>query len=254
MAVVAIGNELLSGKVRDENLTYLAAELRPLGVDLKLALVVGDEPQEIVDAIHYAAARAEAVITTGGVGPTHDDVTLAAVAQAFGQELKPVPSLVEAIQAHYGEKTNEALLSMALAPEGVELIQPVPFFLPIFRVEQVYVFPGDPQALKLLFNGWKQALTGAPYELARLRFDLEEGELAEPLEAICRDHPGVAVGSYPRFDPGRPYKVLVTIECKDTDLVRAASADLVKRITRDFGAERLLGLIGPEEHATSPRR
>jgi len=116
------------------------------------------------------------------------------------------------------------------------------------------VFPGDPQALKLLFNGWKQALTGAPYELARLRFDLEEGELAGHLQAICRDHPGVAVGSYPRFDPQRPYKVLVTIECKDTDLVRAASADLVQRITRDFGAERLLGLIGPEEHATSPRR
>jgi molybdenum cofactor synthesis domain-containing protein len=252
--VVAIGNELLSGKVRDENLTYLAAELRPLGVDLKLALVVGDEPQEIVDAIHYARARAEVVITTGGVGPTHDDVTLAAVAQAFGQELKPVPSLVEAIEAHYGEKTNEALLSMALAPEGVELIQPVPFFLPIFRVEQVYVFPGDPEALKLLFNGWKQALTGAPYELARLRFDLDEGELAPHLQAICEAHPGVSVGSYPRFDPGRPYKVLVTIECKDTDQVRAASADLVQRITRDFGAERLLGLIGPEEHATSPRR
>lgn len=252
--MVAIGNELLSGKVRDENLTYLAAELRPLGVDLKLALVVGDEPQEIVDAIHYASARAEVVLTTGGVGPTHDDVTLAAVAQAFGRELEPVPSLVDAIKAHYGDKTNEALLSMALAPAGVELIQPVPFFLPIFRVEQVYVFPGDPQALKLLFNGWKEALSGAPYGLARLRFDLEEGELASHLEAICREHLGVAVGSYPRFDPGRPYKVLVTIESKDTDLVRAASADLVQRITRDFGAERLLGLIGPEEHATSPRR
>ena len=252
--MVAIGNELLSGKVRDENLTYLAAELRPLGVDLRLALVVGDEPSEIADAIRYASARAEIVLTTGGVGPTHDDVTLAALALAFDRPLVPVPSLVEAIKAHYGDKTNEALLSMALAPEGVELIQPVPFFLPVFKVEQVYVFPGDPGALKVLFNGWKHKLAGAPYEVARLEFDLEEGELAGHLEVICAAHPAVSVGSYPRFDPGRPYKVLVTIECKDMSQVRAAADDLATRITRDFGAERLLGQSGPGDRAAAPRR
>lgn len=253
-AVVTIGNELLSGKVRDENLAYLAGELRALGVELCLALVVPDVTQEIVDALHYARARADFVITTGGVGPTHDDITLAAVAEAFGRPLEVVPSIVEAIHAHYGDKVNEAILSMAQAPAGVELIEPVPFFLPVFKVEDVHVFPGDPQALKLLFEGWKQRLSAAPYRLAQLRFDLDEGELAPVLEAICAAHPAVDVGSYPRFDVGRPYKVLVTIESKDTDQVAAAAADLAQRITRDFGAPRLLAHEGPGSSARDPRR
>ena len=143
---------------------------------------------------------------------------------------------------------------MALAPRGVELIQPVPFFLPVFKLERVFVFPGDPQALKLLFEGWKQSLATSPFRLAQLRFDLDEGDLAPVLEAICAAHPGVAIGSYPRFDVGRPYRVLVTIESKDTAQVRAAADDLATRITRDFGAERLLAHEGPGTRAREPRR
>jgi molybdenum cofactor synthesis domain-containing protein len=245
-AVVAIGSELLSGKVRDENLAFVATALRPLGVDLRLALVVSDDTQAIVDAIHYARDRADVVITTGGVGPTHDDITLAAVAAAFDLPLDPVPSLVKAIEVHYGERVNDELRSMALAPRGVELLQPVPFFLPVFKVGTVHVFPGDPSALKLLFNGWKGTLSGAPYYLTRTMLDLDEGEVAPLLSALVAAHPQVEVGSYPRFDSQRPYKVLVTVDGKDREQVVAAADDLAARIHIQFDRQRILAREGPD--------
>jgi len=244
-AVVAIGNELLAGKVRDENLIFLARELRALGVELRVALVVPDEFEAIGEALHYARARAEVVITCGGVGPTHDDLTLAAVAQAFDRPLEPIPSLLEAIDRHYGARANDEIRSMALAPAGVELIQPVPFFLPVFKLDQVHVFPGDPAALRLLFNGWKGALSREPYHSARIKLDLDEGEVAPLLTALADAHPGVEVGSYPRFDSGRTWKVLVTIDAKDLDAVNAAASALADRIQAEFGQQAILDRAGP---------
>ncbi|MGE0713727.1 MAG: competence/damage-inducible protein A [Planctomycetota bacterium] len=246
--MLAIGNELLSGKVRDENLAYLAGELRPLGIELRLALVVPDEHQAIADALHFALARAELVLTSGGVGPTHDDITLEAVAGAFDLPVEPVPSLLAAIEAHYGERTNDELRSMALAPRGVELIQPVPFFLPVFKLGRVHVFPGDPAALRLLWNGFKGTLTGEPFHSARVELDLDEGDVAPHLTALCARHPEVAVGSYPRFDAGRPYKVLVTLDSRVRERVEAATAELITLLTTTFGRERVLacdGALGP---------
>ena len=135
--------------------------------------------------------------------------------------------------------------SMALAPAGVELIQPVPFFLPVFKLDQVHVFPGDPAALRLLFNGWKGALSREPYHSARIKLDLDEGEVAPLLTALADAHPGVEVGSYPRFDSGRTWKVLVTIDAKDLDAVNAAASALADRIQAEFGQQAILDRAGP---------
>lgn len=243
---MAIGNELLSGKTRDANMYYLASELRALGVALTLTLFVRDETQEIVDAIHYARSRAEVVLTTGGVGPTHDDITLGAVARAFDTDLVRNPRIAEAIHAHYGDDVNDDLLSMADVPRGAELIQPAPFFLPIFRMENVFVFPGDPGALQLLFEGWKETLRRTPYSLARFELDADEGQVAPLLRSVQDDRPELQLGSYPRFDAQAPYRVLVTVEGKDPAQVSAAAEHLEQRFLEELGAAALLRTVLPD--------
>jgi molybdenum cofactor synthesis domain-containing protein len=245
VAIVAIGNELLSGKVRDANVHYLAGELYGLGLSLDLVLICKDEPAAIVDAVGLARARADLVLTTGGVGPTHDDVTLAAIAQAFGRGRVRDARLEADLRAHWRGAINEDVLAMADVPEGAELIRPVPFFLPIIRVENVHVLPGEPTALRLMFEPWKETLRQRPYVLSRVTLDVDEGELSPHLRAHQADHPTTQIGSYPRFDAGAPYRVLVTLEGKDPTAVRAASDGLVRRLRDVFGAPALLSVDAP---------
>ncbi|MBX3469043.1 MAG: competence/damage-inducible protein A [Planctomycetes bacterium] len=242
---MAIGNELLSGKVRDQNVHYLAQELRELGVPLRLVLVVPDEVPAIVDALALARARAEAVLTTGGVGPTHDDVTIPALAEAFGVDRVRDPQLERDIQAYYGGRANGDVLAMADLPRGAELLRPVSFFLPIIRLGPVLTFPGEPGALRRLFEGWKAAWRRDPFVVARLELDADEGELAPHLRAHQTEFPTIQIGSYPRFDEGAPYRVLVTLEDKDAEAVRRAGERLAARLRDGFGAPALLRVDFP---------
>ena len=244
-----IGDELLAGKIQDENLTYLARELRALGADLTCALFVGDTLQAIADGLDYACARAERVLTTGGIGPTHDDRTLAAVAAHGGVPLVRDPTLERAVHAHYPDPSSD-VLSMADVPQGAELIYPVDFYLPIVRLGQVHVFPGVPGALRLLFAAWKGALQATPYASERCYLDADEGEVAPVLRAVQERHPQVAIGSYPRFDDGAPYRVLVTLDAKDPQAVSAATEDMTASLTRACGHQALR--FPPESTAASP--
>ena len=216
-----------------------------MGLDLVLAMLVPDTVEAIVDAIAYARERSDIVLTSGGVGPTHDDITLAAVGAAFERPLQPEPTLVAAIRDHYGEGVNDDLLSMAKVPEGAELIQPAPFFLPIFRIETVHIFPGDPDALRLLFEAWKETLRRSPFHLVKLELDVDEGALAPALRTLEETHApaGLAIGSYPRFDAGAPYRVLVTLEAKDHDVVQRAASELRDTLTHTFGGAALLRAV-----------
>ncbi|RMG12342.1 MAG: competence/damage-inducible protein A [Planctomycetota bacterium] len=245
-AVLAIGNELLSGKTRDSNMHYLAGELRRLGVALRLSLFVRDEEEEIVEALHYARRKADLVLTTGGVGPTHDDVTLSAVARAFGRPLVREPRLVDAIREYYGERVNPEVLRMAEVPEGAELLQPAPFFVPVFRVENVYCFPGVPEACRLLFDAWKEVLRQSPFHSLRCELDVEEGDLAPLLQRLQAEFPALELGSYPRFGDQAPYRVLVTVEGKDRPLVDRAGAALIDQLRSCFGDDALLRVVHPD--------
>ncbi len=218
-------------------------------------MIVADEIDAIVESIHFALARADVVITTGGVGPTHDDITLRAVAKAFDLPLVREPTLESAVHQYYEERVNDDVLSMALVPEGCELLQPAPFFLPVFKVSNVYCFPGVPGALRLLFAPWKETIRRDPFHLMRCELDVDEGEVAPLLNAIQQAHPDLQLGSYPRYDDGAPYRVLVTVEGKNQEHVMAATAALTQRLRSDFGEGALLrpaspGLPAVEENET----
>lgn len=231
-ACLAIGNELLSGKVTDLNLSHVIRELRALGVPLVFAALVPDDPREIADAVHYASARADVVITTGGVGPTHDDITIAAIARAFGRPLVRAPKVEAAIRAWYGSHVNEDVLRMADVPEGAELIEEDGLFLPVVKVEKVHIFPGEPNHFRRKFDAWKGTLRQSPFHVARIYLDVDEGEIAADLRTVEAAH-GVAIGSYPKYDADAEqagYRVLITIESKQAAPVAAAARDLVARL------------------------
>jgi len=236
-AALAIGNELLSGKVTDLNLAYAIKELRALGAELACALVVPDTFEAIGDGLRYALAHADHVFTTGGVGPTHDDLTVPAIAKALGRDLVRDPGLEAAIRAWYGKHTNDEVLRMADVPRGAVLEKDERFFLPLAGIavdqKSVFWFPGEPTHFKRQFDRWKARFRGTrPFVLAELFLDVDEGEIAHDLRAVEDAH-GVAIGSYPKYDQDAAaagYRVLVTIESKERAAVEAARDDLIGRL------------------------
>lgn len=177
-------------------------------------------------------------------------MTLAGVAAALGRERVLEPSLAAAIEAHYGERTNDALLEMARVPEGARVTWPAPECpVPLYEVEGITVFPGDPIAFEALARAWGEHLRQAPYRQARLHLDADEGAIAPLLSDAQRAHPQVAIGSYPRFDDGAPYRVRVTLEGKDLRQVQAALADVVEALTKALGQACLLSVDAPGEPA-----
>ena len=223
--VLVVGSEVLSGKVADENGPYLAGRLRELGVELVAVHTVPDRMDAIVEAIGLARRRAEWVFTCGGVGPTHDDLTLPAVARALGRPTAREERLVEVLRAmharhHGGAPLPAAALRMADLPEGTRLLGDPQF--PTLVVENVAMLPGVPSFLRHQFEAIAHLLQGAPFHLVCLYLTLGEDRIAEALGRVARAHPGVEIGSYPRFD-GADHRVRVTIEGRDAEEVRAAA-------------------------------
>ncbi len=228
-ALLVVGNEILSGKVADTNIHWLATELRGVGADLRRVLVVPDEIDVIAAAVRELADAYEFVITTGGVGPTHDDVTIEAVAAAFGRRVVRHPEIEAIIRGFYGARCTEGHLKMADAPEGIELVSTAEVRWPTMVLENVYVLPGLPEIMKIKFAIVRERFRGEPFHLRSVYVRLDEGNLKEHLDAIVAAFPAVAVGSYPRIgDPD--FKVRVTLDARDLTLVERAAAALVARL------------------------
>jgi len=225
--LVVIGNEILSGKVADANTPFLAQALRERGVLLTRIEVVPDALEPIVRAVRRARDEADVVFTSGGVGPTHDDITMAAVAQALGKPRVRHAGFADTIARHYGARTNAALLSMADLPEGAQLIEGGDLWVPVVLVDRVYVLPGIPELFRRKFFAMAHLLHGKPIGLAKLYLDCDEGEIAALLASAERTHAGVQIGSYPRIDAGAPHRVMVTIESTDAAVVAAVRAEVV---------------------------
>ncbi len=231
-ALLVIGNEVLSAKVEDENGPWIARRLRDLGVRLVAIHVVPDEVEEIVAELDRERRRVDWVFTSGGVGPTHDDVTVGAVGRALGRPIVRHGPLAEAIRAlharhHAGEDAPEVSLRMADVPEGTRLLGDAAF--PTLVVENVVMLPGVPQFFRHQFERFAPSLAAAPFRLASVYLSVGEDRLAPILDRLVRAHPGVDVGSYPRFDDA-DHRVRVTVEAKDVDRVRAALADLLAAV------------------------
>jgi len=230
-ALVVIGNEVLSAKVRDENGPFAAERFRALGVRLAAVLILPDEVERIAEAVARERTRVDWLFTSGGVGPTHDDVTLLAVAQALGRPIRRSAALVEhlhrAHQRRGGTAASEVALRMADVPEGTRLAGEEGY--PILVVENVVMLPGVPAFFRIQLARFAEELAAPPFHLAQVFVSAGEDRLAPVLDALVRAHPAVEVGSYPRFDEA-DHRVKITLESKDRGGVEAALAELLRAL------------------------
>lgn len=236
-AVLVIGNEVLSGQTQDANLSYLAARLAALGLPVVEARVVRDVEDEIVRAVNELRARATYLFTTGGIGPTHDDITTAAVAKAFGVDVVRDPDAEARLRAHYGQAAvNDARLKMADVPRGATLVDNPVSTAPGFRMGNVIVMAGVPSIARAMFDAVAPSLAGGPPVVARaVRTTLLEGDFAADLARVQAAHDGVDIGSYPFFRAGR-MGVSLVVRGTDPAAVDAAVAD-VESMVRRLGGE-----------------
>ena len=233
-AVVIIGNEILSAKVRDENGPFLLERLRELGVEARRLLTVSDEIDEIVWAINSVRGTVDWIITTGGVGPTHDDVTVAGIARALGRRVTRSPELVKLVEGHYGVGVEAAAFRLADVPEGAELVFQPGIWIPAVVVhtggEQIALLPGVPQLCRMQFEAIVPSLVSRPFTLRSVYVSAGEPAIAAALDEIAEQHPAVALGSYPRFDREADHKVKLTLESRDAAAVAKALGDLLERL------------------------
>jgi molybdenum cofactor synthesis domain-containing protein len=226
-AAIVIGNELLSGKVEEKNLLELSRMLRELGIRFVRAVVIGDEIAVIRREVEDLSRTVDVVFTSGGVGPTHDDVTIEAVAQAFGVDCVVDPVLERLLKKVYGESLTEAHLRMALIPRGAELVSKSDAHWPATLVRNVFVLPGVPEIFRMKLESVRAHLTGSRPFISQAAFvNLEEVDLKERLDAVVTRHPDVEVGSYPKWrDPS--YRTKVTFDARDRAAVESALADFL---------------------------
>jgi molybdenum cofactor synthesis domain-containing protein len=230
--IVLIGNELLSGKVVDTNASYLCRELRGLGVSVRKISVIPDEVDLIAAEVGEFSRAHDVVFTSGGVGPTHDDVTMEGVARAMGVPIVRDERLVALIARHARGPLNEARLKMAEVPEGAELVAGEQLMFPAVVARNVYILPGVPEIFRQKFEALKERFRDSPYFLASVFVGIGEGTLAEHLNDLLRTHPDLMLGSYPEF-ANPEYKVKITLESKDRALMEQAVADLLGRLPAD---------------------
>lgn len=220
-AVLIIGNEILSGKTQEANLKSMAEGFARLGIKLAEARVIRDEPPIIAAVVNELRARYTYVFTTGGIGPTHDDVTAESVAQAFGVELVVNEEARRRI-ASSGRELNQARLKMATVPEGASLIDNAVSLAPGFRIGNVFVLAGVPSIARAMFAACEGELEGGrPILSASIDVYQREGDFAAALEAIAKRYPEVDIGSYPFSRDGRLGASLVV---RGTDGARVAAA------------------------------
>ena len=235
--LLIIGNEILSGRTKDANLNFLALELNKLGVQLRECRVIPDVEQTVVDTVNEVRRKFDYVFTTGGIGPTHDDITADCIAKAFGVGISEHPEAVARMTKHYGDAAlfTPARRRMARIPHGGVLVDNPVSVAPGFQMENVFTFAGIPKIMQAMFESMKHRLVGgAPVVSRTVRTNLPEGIIAEPLGALQKRFEDLDIGSYPGFRNG---KVSVSLVLRGTDDARlaAASAELIDTLKKMNG-------------------
>ena len=219
--IVIIGNEVLSGKTQDINSHFFCTELRQLGVDVQKISTIPDEIELIGEEVARFSKRFDWVFTSGGVGPTHDDVTIDGIAQGFGLKVVRHPDIEQRMRRRLGSDVNEARLRMANVPEGAELLATEAPFAPIVKIHNVFIFPGIPKILQERFHAIKERFRDTPYFLKTVYVTQGEGVIAAFMNDLLLKYPQLMLGSYPVLD-SPDYKVKVTLESKDSDYLDQA--------------------------------
>ena len=224
-AMLAIGDEILSGRTKDKNIAHLADVMTMAGIDLKEVRIVGDEPAFIADTLNTLRRQYDFVFTSGGIGPTHDDVTAEAVAAAFSLPLIEHPEAVERLAAMYQRRElpfTEARRRMTRTPDGATLIDNPVSTAPGFRIDNVFVFAGVPSVFQaMLANALKELPAGQQIASEAIECPYGEGDIGDPLAAVQKAHPGVSIGSYPRLE-GERFTTQLVLRSRDMEKLAAA--------------------------------
>lgn len=236
-SIVIIGNEILSGRTQDSNLNWLAKELNECGIRLREARVVADIPEAIIEAVNTLRARYDYVFTTGGIGPTHDDITSECIAKAFGLPYERNREAEALLTRYYSaDKLNEARLKMSDMPHGATLIPNPVSIAPGFIIGNVYVMAGVPNIMRAMFDGIRSSLKGGKkVDSVTVSTYLTEGTIAAQLTAIQNKFPEVEIGSYPFMRDGKLGTSLVSRH-EDSKLLLKVKSQLIEMI-REFGGE-----------------
>jgi molybdenum cofactor synthesis domain-containing protein len=230
--ILVIGSEILSGKVVDTNSPYLCRELRELGVDVERIETIPDVVEVIAEETRRMSALYDLVFTTGGVGPTHDDVTMDGVALAFGTKLQLDRSIAERIERAQGQRPNASMLKMAMLPANAITLDTGDLWFPVVVVENVHIFPGIPELLRKKFEAIRERFRGVPFVLRRVFVNQRESDIAHFLNDLLVEFPALHLGSYPKIDDAL-FKVLLTLESRDAEYVQRALASLLARLPPD---------------------
>lgn len=230
--IVIIGNEVLSGKTRDTNSHFFCVELRQLGVEVQKISTIQDGIDLIGQEVADFSKRYDYVFTSGGVGPTHDDVTIEGVAHGFRLKVVRHPDIEQRMRRRLGSDVNEARLRMANVPEGATLLATEALFAPIINIHNVYIFPGIPSILQERFHAIKERFRDAPYYLKNVYVKYGEGIIAAMLNDLLTKFPELMLGSYPVIDSPE-YKVKVTLESKDSQYLAQALQAFIASLPND---------------------
>src|SRR5437868_3042569 len=230
--ILVIGNEILSGRTKDANIQYLATELGKLGVRVMECRVIPDIEATVVATVNELRRKFDYVFTTGGIGPTHDDITADCIAKAFGVGISEHPEAVARMMRHYGDPAlfTPARRRMARVPHGGLLVDNPVSVAPGFQMENVFTFAGIPKVAEAMFQSMKHRLVGGDPMLSRtVRTNLPEGIIAEPLGDLQKRYDDLDIGSYPAFRNGRP-SVSLVLRGTDDARLKAAAVELMDTI------------------------
>ncbi|HMN87082.1 MAG TPA: molybdopterin-binding protein [Bauldia sp.] len=236
-AILVIGDEILSGRTKDKNIGYIAEYLTNIGIDVREVRVVPDVEGEIVAALNALRARYTHVLTTGGIGPTHDDITADSVAKAFGVPIDFDPRAVAILAERYGKADlNEARMRMARIPEGADLIANPVSKAPGFSIGNVHVMAGVPSIMQAMLDALAPSLARGKVMLSRsVPAGMGEGRIAKGLGAVQAEHPDVMIGSYPTYSDTTGFTTTIVLRSRDEGRLDAAEA-AVRALVAALGA------------------
>lgn len=237
-ALVIIGNEVLSGRTQEANVRYLGAKLNALGIRLLEVRVIPDVEESIINAVNHLRRQFDHIFTTGGIGPTHDDITSASISKAFGVKMVRDPEAERLVRSNYAtpREVTPARLRMADVPEGSILLKNPVSKAPGFRIGNVYVLPGVPRIMQAIFDGFSQELIGGePMKSREITAFLPEGRFSAHLEKIQARFLDADIGSYPFVRNGR-FGAALVIRHTDKDVVDAAAEEVCSMV-RSLGGD-----------------
>ena len=228
-AYIGIGDELLAGSTQDTNFVYLAQAFRELGIRLMRCAIIPDDRDAIKEVLEQNRHRFTYIFTSGGLGPTHDDVTVEGVARALGVRVVRHPILEDKLKEFYGDNLDEASLKMAEVPEGSVLHFCDRLLIPVLSVENIYLFPGIPELFRQKLDSIKERFRTAPYYTAEVLSERFETEIADILLETIDRFPGIKIGSYPTWSR-KEYSVKIVVESREEGVVEKAAAFLRKAL------------------------